>query len=1468
MFRLYDNFRIEDSTELNSIPRKIFFDIHFRNKTHRQVQYPNISEDYNGVSIIGDEFIRYANKKVYDNGWYIGNDYALTDLPPVQMIALFPKRHFERHNITVTYDENQSFFYKKTYKTKFRNLDENDMKFLRHIKTVDGVEKYVLPELDYNELRKYKDVYSAMSNNLMWVDYIDHKCHITINNNIYLNDTHYEILAPNLIMFKTKPFGLNEVEGDYLDITVHFDGLFDDNVMRFQRSSKLFDLYNDEEVVNTIFENFVENFNFETDEIKEYLDGGWYPEKYDDDVFRGHMFLTKYFSTEVNLVDNATQYGINWFMELSAEFPEYVYVIYDIKTKIAKYLSNKLNTTLEADNITPEVIEQNGGIAELFEKLHIDVINAVFANNIADVLAHEDRLYLPNQEDRDEYNNDKQVLMHQIEDIIDIHYTPFKESLINKIKSLSNNNKKAMYNEILNIFEDEHIKEIKAKFLDFNTKWSSNVYELDETDGTILTIKRGYKEPVMPRIVQLPEPNPLNILLTNHAVAVNHFNNQLIKYSAGTGKFYNYDNLISMRRREEENNLRKLAGFMVKDPKYGPDYKYWDVLRIYHSNRENYSKISQNGNSVDVFKDANILPYWIKEDSRLLTTVPLNYCIVPNKTSINYLDDPDYMETWVDIIKDDKIQKDIPLDKQDLNPIRDYNARWIDIYPEINDNNPTLQRFRYTLGNRDDNITLRDLFKANNMEIPDGVKSYGYYKDGELHKINLDDDLRLLDHEPCIGSPHKPLNDKSPKIVPIYDTYKVTIDLGPIKDSDDVSDSIDRVPVLVTIEVPKKKYGSDFTLNEKYPHLVKDVMTTDELNKKLIKEYGFGLDKLERYINREIDDISLYEITRNPLKSNQQEYTKLYTLNDDGLSNKINSDKYLVYYGKANVNLNTLVNSKILRIFDIDKSNASLVAVTPQFSIPTKYNLRPINYRFLVDELTNTYIVPNRDESLSFIDYMAKETNNFNNTRHIDLDNVTPEDMEANATNNNELSAYREIISNANKYNVDILYDNELHNIDLTDVGFNLFTNTTIDKDVEIYFTPDKYMYVRSILDEKINDKVEIPPFVNDADISNIGLSKDIINEHKYAYWLSDSNIDDDIDFAETRVTDRVGNIPLNVNGVTFNALSNVFDIYSKDRSKDVDEYNMIVTVDLTNPENAYKKLRELKVDNSNPLYVDYHGNRVRLMGVESLIWKLYKEYMDKLNVVDKKDMDIKISHDIEGTLNLNELQNHYNRFKKTNLTPEVISKWKQAYGAFIYTPNRVTRGKFIQPSYKYIDLTMWHPGFKLEIAIQDYKGNTAFIRNRAIKEGPDTRFAILGDRNFTNIITSEINYAVLNNYLSTISINSFKPNIASVTIHDGVTRKDIVPMANSTTLLDVLAYAGQTLSNGLRRYSDVPIIRLTYKLSKEVNVEDIIETADRDKWENYQFANNNVLGFKLGMGNTVMLKEYDTYFDISKINR
>ena len=64
MFNLYESLGFDIPTP-DSIVENLYFDIHFRNQDHNNVKYTNISDDYNGVMILSDEFYIYKNKATY-----------------------------------------------------------------------------------------------------------------------------------------------------------------------------------------------------------------------------------------------------------------------------------------------------------------------------------------------------------------------------------------------------------------------------------------------------------------------------------------------------------------------------------------------------------------------------------------------------------------------------------------------------------------------------------------------------------------------------------------------------------------------------------------------------------------------------------------------------------------------------------------------------------------------------------------------------------------------------------------------------------------------------------------------------------------------------------------------------------------------------------------------------------------------------------------------------------------------------------------------------------------------------------------------------------------------------------------------------------------------------------------------------------------------------------------------------------
>lgn len=1353
MFKTYDIFEMETVNENNSIPKQIIFDIHFRNKERRSVIYNNVNEDYNGVCVVGNEIFR-NNKMIYDNGIYIGDDYALTDLPPVFMITMFPKRHFKNHNIYMSYNSGDDYFYTKTIPVKWRNLTTDD-----------------LNKLKKNCLSDKLIAETYMSNNIINVDYVDHKCFVILNNTILLNDVHYEILCSNLIRLKVKPFELPD--DDWMNIQVCCDSIIDEDLAKYRITSKLFQLYNDPEVLDVIFEEFKPNFEFEDEDLREYIAENIYPKKYDEDVFRSHMFLTKYFSTEAVFSDNATIYGINWRDSILSEFPEYAF-IFDIKDK--KKIS-------------------------------------IYANNLMDITKYPERMIFNDEDDKANFETEMAELLAKPD------LTPIDR-------------------------------------LDFTNKWMINVYKRDKDTGEILEKVRSYKLPLMPRVVQIPEHRPLNYIMTNHAATVQYLNNRMINHYRGTGDFYNYSSTLEQIRRSKENELRE--GWRIQPlAKVGPHSRYWDLMRFYHSNRDIILKQSSDAGDHGWFGYSNIWSYWLDHDSALCQGIPINYC-APLRVSVYNDNDLEYMETWPDILEQ-KEKENIPLDEQDGMMKPDTNQRWIYLIKDMPyDHIPDPERFDYIVDNRSTKVTLRQLIP----NIPSDVLCYGFYLDKEKTRfatIGLDEDLKHLDHLKAISSVYDTsgaIPKDIPILIPVYKKYNINIDLGPVKNLDDnTSDGEDRQDVILTFGIPKRRFSPDSIVSKTYPALLKDKITLDELKAELKRNNGIELKDLERYDKRETNSIYLFETNYN-LNKNKNEYNRVYKLN--GTLPELNSDKIWHYYGTDNISEITSIDGKILRIFDIDTINASLFAKTPPFNLPADYIMRGDNFRFLTEQLANTYDNGGDELRLPLLDYMlAKE---WNQSKY----NLTPEEL-ANAEQYKAVAKQYEVaLSKLNKYILKAKDGKSVLDMDLNDIGYNLFTNTLLDRNMELYFTPDKNIMIRTIEPPFKSDRVPIPPYINKYDIFNATLYKYVEGTNRFIYWTSDKNLDDDIDINELDiVTEPNSTIDISdtLLGVSFNLLPDKFKIYEVNRYDDLNtKYIPKIEIDLNDPK-CYKKLKELNYNNKRKLYVEYkvEGNMKRLLGVDALLWVLYQKYITTDNAKTiNNDFDLYIEFNKDkGSLDLGKFHDHFDKFMKTELTRNVLSNWKNAYGYFKYIPTRSNTTNFTAS--KFVDVVMVHPGVNLEIEIVDQRGTRRLIRNRL---DDSVTFRIPGDRNFTNIMTTDINYTLLSTYLTSVSINNFKTRTATVIVYDE-NRGTKLSIDNVTTLFDALAYAGGTPENStLRRMPSVPTIRVTYYVTG-AHVDSIIETWNEDKWKDYQFGKDNVLGFKVGIGNTIMLKEYDTYFNL-----
>lgn len=1433
MFNLYESLGFDIPTP-DSIVENLYFDIHFRNQDHNNVKYNNISDDYNGVMILSDEFYIYKNKMLYDNGFYIHNDYNVTDLPPVYMMALFPGRHFPHHHVYMTFDSSGRYYYKRTYKAKFKNITKQDL--TNEINSIKYYKENVYDILSdvYKEDAIYTHDNRLIYKDIMYLDYIDFRCHMIVNGSILLNDIDYEILAPNVIRFKRKPFEL-PIDKDTIEVIVQYDDLFDEVLMKFPDTSRLYKLYNNDKVIDHIFDIdyddqyikdnvYDRSFNFEDDYVREYVRKFLYPQKYPKDVQRGHMFLTKYFSTEAVVQDNATQYGINWKESLLREFPEYV-----THFELTKDIDLDWNK-IEAHDYTWDEIDARGGLWNIKDKKILKSFHTVFTNIFTDILQYPERLYFTDDIDRNKFQYESLQMKEKID-------------------------------------EDPSFR-FSQEYHDFCMRWTMNIYYKDKEYNPVELI-RGYIAPPMPRVVTLPERDPLNHILTNHAVGVNYIRSRLLT-DMGNTELYRYDTPQEQAWRHAQNEIRNING-LEKLGKEGPQYRYWDIYKFFHNNQLRHTKISPVASKDDLLRGTNILSYWLDVDSLLSPNIPINYCILPKQ--VDHEDDLWYMETWFNKYMDlyPKGHAATPYKPS----TKDKLYRFINIVPDIGTkDHPILTALKceYRATKDEDNkfVSIRTLLKAKNIDIPADVIGYIYYNEKLDTNITIPIDMNLRHREEllCIGNlEYKPLT-----LYPIYKNNRLVIDLGPLVDDDNIEDNKDTDNVLVTFDIPKKIYPDI----PHYPKLNSVITKQDLINKlnTMYPNHDDVLSILDRWKNpnRVGDDIKLYSITIDETKATEgiEIYKEEYTLGNDDLMSKITSDTtYWTYYSFTPTSRS--IDGKWVRIFEMDKPNASILVKSPDFILPAKYNIKDDKYKMLTGALTSTFVDDHRYIVNNFIDYVIRDmyVRNHKNRLENKNESYTFSDM-----------TYLEIkdtLKKINAYDL-ITYENGIKDtLDLTDIGYSLYSTRILSATLDVYFLLNRTIQLRSKVKPELTSVYkDLPPYVNVDDPTNICLWNYIHkNENKYVIWTSDGQDDQGdggYNLNELVISDSQPDVnTLNyISGVTFNALQDTYPIYTYDKYEDV--YELKATYNTNDIKGTYKAITNLIMSTPNKVfYTDKpNGEKIRIIGIEALHWDLYNKYMNIINTEEENDWDklklaIQIKHNPEGTLDINALSY---AFTKTtyDLTDEMILKWKQAYGRFDFMPKYMTKQKFIDA--KYIDIGMKHPGFDIEIAIEDVYHNYRFVRNRV---NDTTLFPIIGDRNFNNIVATDFS-KILEEYVKTVPIETFRKSmndsfVAIELIHPQL--KETIRLDgnkvfenNIHNLFDALCYAGHYEADGARRMSQIPIIRLIYKLTDGYLADSIIETWDKDKWEKYQFGDKNVIGFRLGIGNSIMMAEYHTYSD------
>lgn len=269
-----------------------------RREEFEEYHYHNIFTGYNGVIPVGESFFHLIDPIIYDNGYRMkSDDITFNNLLPYGLLVGFPRRKFKNHQLVATGYRNLNCI-KKELKLKVRNFDATEEAL---IQTVTPPDKYI-----------YKSIF--------FTDYIDYRYRIYVGPYLLMMDVDYYILAPNIIVFNNTLFRYKEdLADDYMRITICLDEEVEIHQELAEKSSYLYKLFNDPAFRQVMFAvaqdtpTATARFNLDC------------PARYDDSVYRNHIFLTKYLSTEVTLDGSDTAYGKAWATMIEEEFPEMVH---------------------------------------------------------------------------------------------------------------------------------------------------------------------------------------------------------------------------------------------------------------------------------------------------------------------------------------------------------------------------------------------------------------------------------------------------------------------------------------------------------------------------------------------------------------------------------------------------------------------------------------------------------------------------------------------------------------------------------------------------------------------------------------------------------------------------------------------------------------------------------------------------------------------------------------------------------------------------------------------------------------------------------------------------------------------------------------------------------------------------------------------------------------------------------------
>lgn len=272
-------------------------------ENYTTIDYVNVGNDFNGTLMISKDLFSLNGIRVYDNGYLLkNNDYSINNIPPVNMLAMFPKRKMKHHSVRVTGFEGKHFVTKKVLHIKIKNFTNEEE----------------LDIIENNPINKY------LYKNFLYTDYIDFRYQLYVGPTCLIENMDYIINSPTCIEF-IKPITMytEDLNLEYVDIIIEYNGNQENRLLEMIEyksyrnrvfSNKLLReaLYDSQTHIHELISTDVDNLRNDC------------PDLYPEPVFRFNMMITKFFSTEVLITTDVSDYGDVWFNNLKTEFPDFV----------------------------------------------------------------------------------------------------------------------------------------------------------------------------------------------------------------------------------------------------------------------------------------------------------------------------------------------------------------------------------------------------------------------------------------------------------------------------------------------------------------------------------------------------------------------------------------------------------------------------------------------------------------------------------------------------------------------------------------------------------------------------------------------------------------------------------------------------------------------------------------------------------------------------------------------------------------------------------------------------------------------------------------------------------------------------------------------------------------------------------------------------------------------------------------